>query len=355
MIAIAMQDFHRGGTERIAIGLAAAWRAVGEEVTIVCGSERGEFRNLVDPGVKVVPLNPPIHRSLASRVPLASALARKVGPLRPDTIFLPGNSHLFLAPALRSAAPKAVIVQKISNPPLPQSVPAAMARWAFGLFGNAVSGFAAMSPGLAAEMAGIMPGKPVRTLYDPVHVTPLPPQPRRGKYRILWAGRLESQKDPGLMLETFVAFARQHPAHLTILGDGSLRATVEKAISTMQAEEVIALKGHVDSIAAELADADVLLVTSRYEGGPAVAIEALACGVPVVSTDCSPLLRGVLTIPEAGRIVASRKPQALADALAAVLTAPRPPRETLAALTAPFEPAACAAAYLDFFTALGRP
>ena len=102
-----------------------------------------------------------------------------------------------------------------------------------------------------------------------------------------------------------------------------------------------------------LAAADALLITSRYEGGPAVAVEALAQGVPVVSTDCSFLLHDLLTIPEAGTIVKSREAGDLAAALAAVCDRPRQP-ERLHALVAPFEPQACAKAYLDWFDGLAH-
>jgi glycosyltransferase involved in cell wall biosynthesis len=75
--------------------------------------------------------------------------------------------------------------------------------------------------------------------------------------------------------------------------------------------------------------------------------------VPVVSTDCSFLLHDVLARPEAGRIVTSRKPRALAAALSAVCAA-APTAETLQALAAPFEPRACARAYLDWLDSLVR-
>jgi glycosyltransferase involved in cell wall biosynthesis len=109
--------------------------------------------------------------------------------------------------------------------------------------------------------------------------------------------------------------------------------------------------GHVREIEPYLAQADALLITSRYEGGPAVAVEALAAGLPVVSTDCSFLLRDLLATPQAGRIVVSRNPAKLAAALNQVCQQPRTP-EVLRALIAPFEPHACAQAYLDWFDRL---
>jgi glycosyltransferase involved in cell wall biosynthesis len=109
----------------------------------------------------------------------------------------------------------------------------------------------------------------------------------------------------------------------------------------------------VPEIESHLAAADALLITSRYEGGPAVAVEALAQGVPVVSTDCSFLLHDLITSSEAGRIIPSRDPGTIAAALAAVCVQPRAP-ERLRALAAPFAPEACAQAYLHWFDALAH-
>ena len=108
-----------------------------------------------------------------------------------------------------------------------------------------------------------------------------------------------------------------------------------------------------------LRDADALLVTSRFEGGPAVAVEALALGVPVVSTDCSDFLRDIITVPEtgrseAGRIIASRKAEALAGALHEVCQRPHPAAGSFAPLIAHLAPDPCADAYLAWFDAVVR-
>jgi len=189
-------------------------------------------------------------------------------------------------------------------------------------------------------------------LHDPLYLRPsaqthAAPQ---GKFNILWAGRLEPQKDVGLALRTFAALKQD--AHLTLLGDGALRAKTDTMIARLGLGSRVTRTGYVPSIDPYLAQADVFLMTSYYEGQPAVIGEALAHGVPVVSTDCSSLLHELITTPEAGKVVVTRDPADLAAALYEVRNRPRPSREHLAALVAQFDPQHCAQAYLDWFDRL---
>lgn len=353
-IAIAMQDFFRGGTERVALDLAARWSGLGRDVTIVCGSEEGGLRPAVAPAVKVVTLAPPIRRSLVSRLRLGPALARPLAQLRPDLVFLPGNFHLPLAPAPGTLHPRPVIAVKISNPPVPQGLAGLVVAPFFRHFARRVDGFAAMNGGLARETARLANAKSIVTLYDPVQVGPAPDQTHQSDapYQIVWIGRLEPQKDVELALQSFRALLRDTPAHLTLLGDGALADRADHQIRALGLQDHVTRHGHVAEVGPYLARADMLLVTSHYEGGPAVAVEALALGTPVVTTDCSHMLREVMTVPEAGRIISSRAPQELAAAMRLVAQAPRPPRAVLQGLTTKFAPDRCAQAYLDWFDAL---
>jgi len=342
-ILICMHDFHRGGTERIALGLARAWTEAGRDVTILSGSIEGGLRDEVDPRVAVVALDPPVRRGLFSRFRLTRAMAARLESLQPDIVFLPGNFHALLANGLR-AETGAPIALKISNPPVPD-VP--LAKSVFRWLTRGVTGFAAMNQGLRHQLQAMLPGRDIVALHDPVYIGPVPGRARAGK-RILWIGRLERQKDPLLALDVIAATSS---LHLTMLGEGSLRPALEQRIQALGLQDRITLNGHAAAIEPFLAEADVVLITSRYEGGPAVAVEALAQGLPVVSTNCSFLLHDLITMPEAGRILASRDPEQLAAALREVLAQPAVP-EKLKALAAPFEPRACARAYLDWFDRL---
>jgi glycosyltransferase involved in cell wall biosynthesis len=349
-ILICMHDFFPGGTERIAMGLAADWADAGRDVAILCGTLEGGLANKLDGRVRVIALDPPLARSPLSRLRLGAKMAGQVARLQPQLIFLPGNFHAMLANPIRRADPNPKIALKISNPPLPEGL--AFARSLFGFFTRGVDGFAAMNRGLAEQLKTILPGRNIVALHDPVYIHPLAPCRRQdGSLNILWIGRLERQKDPGLALE--VIKAMKEPARLTMLGNGALRNNLERRISDQGLQAKITLAGHVEAIEPYLAKADALLITSRYEGGPAVAVEALAQGVPVVSTDCSLLLRDILMVPQAGKIVTSRRPVDLASALAHLCALPPAP-EKLQALVAPFAPKACAQSYLDWFDALVR-
>ncbi len=344
-ILICLHDFHRGGTERIALGLARDWSAAGRQVTILCGSTEGGLRDAVDPRVTVVALEPPIRRGFLSRFRLAGAMAKRLGELQPDLIYLPGNFHALLANGLR-AATTAPIVLKISNPPVPG---APFARAIFRRLTRGVTGFAAMNGGLQRQLQNMLPERAdaVVTLHDPVYAQPVPPVAKTGNH-ILWIGRLEQQKDPLLALEVMAAAKGMR---LTMLGEGSMRRAVEQRIQRLGLQDRVTLQGHAEAVEPFLAAADALLITSRYEGGPAVAVEALAANVPVISTDCSFLLRGLISKAEAGIIVRSPNPAVFAAALRETLARPRAP-ETLPSLAAPFEPRLCAQAYLDWFDRL---
>jgi glycosyltransferase involved in cell wall biosynthesis len=353
-ILICLHDFHRGGTERIALGLARDWTEAGREVTILCGSFKGGLRDKADPRVTVVRLEPPIRRGFLSRIRLGRAMARRLAELKPDLIFLPGNFHALLANRLR-AATDVPIALKISNPAVPPGTP--FARATFRRLTRGVTGFAAMNRGLQHQLQDMLPGRAraVVTLRDPVYVQPEPPGARTGNH-ILWIGRLEQQKNPLLALEIM---AEARGMRLTMLGEGSMRREVEQRIQQLRLEDRVTLQGHVGAIEPFLAGADVLMITSRYEGGPAVAVEALALNVPVISTDCSFLLRDLITSPQAGIIVRTQNPKAFplakvfAVALTEVLARPVLPGQR-EALAAPFEPRACARAYLDWFDTLKR-
>lgn len=102
---------------------------------------------------------------------------------------------------------------------------------------------------------------------------------------ILNVGRLKKQKDQELLIDGFVPFQKENPDYvLCIVGEGIERSALEKKISAYGAEKSIILLGHKENVYDFFLLADIFILTSRHEGGPNAVLEALAFGLPVIST-----------------------------------------------------------------------
>lgn len=123
---------------------------------------------------------------------------------------------------------------------------------------------------------------------------------------VLFAGRLERIKDPLFLLEVFKLVARKRDDTLFLIaGEGAERQRLETAVSKSGLARTVLLTGELEpaDMPYLLSSSDVLVIASQSESGPTVALEALACGVPVVSTHVGLLPELVRKVPEAGRVV----------------------------------------------------
>ena len=135
-----------------------------------------------------------------------------------------------------------------------------------------------------------------------------------GLLRMVAAGRLVNQKGFDLLLDA-LALALRRDMHLTILGDGPLRADLAARARDLRITERVQFVGFVPNPYPTIAAADLFVLSSRYEGFPNVVLEALACGTPVVATPAPGGVREILD-GVAGCIVADEvSAEALADAL----------------------------------------
>jgi len=149
--------------------------------------------------------------------------------------------------------------------------------------------------------------------------------PLAGRRRtVISVGRLTAQKRQDLLIAAF-ALVGTRDAHLTILGEGEDRATLEAQVAELGLRGRITMPGYVDDVAGALGRADLFVLTSDYEGLPAVVLEAMAANCPVLSTDCFPAARSMVGIPQGCAIIESTDPHDLAKLIDAHLSGPRPP------------------------------
>jgi glycosyltransferase involved in cell wall biosynthesis len=104
---------------------------------------------------------------------------------------------------------------------------------------------------------------------------------------IIYVGRLEREKNLDFLIKSFVLVKKNNPhTKLVLVGDGRERLHLKNLVDELELKDVIFMGAmEYDKIPEVLNCADVFALTSLYEGSPTVIKEAIACGVPVVSTD----------------------------------------------------------------------
>lgn len=203
----------------------------------------------------------------------------------------------------------------------------------------------AVSHGVADDLAlttGI-PRERITTIYNPIVTSELARQAAApldhpwlqpgASPLVLGIGRLHEQKDFPTLLKAFARMRARRPAHLMILGEADAKHTTFRSELLALAAHLgiaddVALPGFVANPFAYLARAALFVLSSAWEGLPSVLIEALACGCPVVSTDCPSGPREILENGKYGPLVPVGDDAALAEAMLSVLHIP-PDRDWL--------------------------
>lgn len=323
-IGLVIERFSTGGSERVALTLANRWAAAGRDVTIYCAQEEGPVRCLVDPRVAVVAVTsgvPPSRRAFGR------AVARHIGRSMPDVLVGPGNYHIPVLASIAAALPakRPAIVAKLSNPirraarsAFRQSLFEQGLRMQTARFDRVV----AMSPVLAEEAAEVLRRCNVACLAEPTLDRAPAPRRQQPSGLVLAIGRLAPQKNLALALDAF-ALARCD-SRLVILGEGEEYGALRDRAAALGLADRVRFLGFVEDVAPWLVAADALLCTSRFEGYPAALVEALAAGVPVVTTPCSAALSEIMADASCGAVVQA-DPIALAQALDDVLAEGREP------------------------------
>lgn len=136
---------------------------------------------------------------------------------------------------------------------------------------------------------------------------------------VLGAGGLREQKDFHTLIRAVALLRREHEVRLIIIGEGEQRQSLLDLARRLGVEEAVDLPGFKTNPYAWIARADVFALSSLWEGFANVVAEALALGVPVVSTTCPSGPPEILGHGEHGRLVPPADPGKLAEALAHTL------------------------------------
>lgn len=326
-IAIFIQSLVIGGAERMTLNLVKGLVQQGMQVDLLLANCTGGLLSEVPPQVTIIDLKG--KRVLFSLFPLVRYLRSQ----RPDLLYgIQTHASLIAiwAAGLARIHTPLVISQHTTmsaslaaEPSFRNSMVKKLGRWFFP-YADAVI---CVSQGVAEDFVETtgMPRQKTHVVYNPVVSPGLEDEARQsishpwfnrdGPPVILAVGRLTAAKDYPTLLRAFSMVYQKQPARLLILGDGKERAPLESMVRQLGLTENVQMPGFVVNPYAYMARARLLALSSRWEGLPGVLVEALACGTPVVSTDCKSGPREILENGRFGRLVPVGDPDALAAAI----------------------------------------
>ena len=314
-----------GGAERMAIDLAHALAEAGHDVAIAAPA--GDLDAEIARGVRRVTF--PGHGRAPARAALSGVrLARFVRAFGPDVV----HAHNVKATAIAGTAAR--LGRGLAAPPVVATF--------HGVVGAddrpaaRVLRLAAVTACVSTELrdrlaAAGYPPERLRVIPNAVPIPPPLPAARRAELDreldlgagpvVAVVGRLAPVKAPHRFLEAAALVAAAEPAaRFLVVGDGPLRGELERSAATLGIAQATRFTGLRRDARELTARADVLVVPSDSEGMSVAALEALAAGVPVVSTDV-PGMRELLG-GGAGIVAGGFDPRGLADAVLALLGDP---------------------------------
>ena len=323
-IAVVLQDLAGGGAERVMLNLAKGFAAAGQEVQLVLVRHTGAYLSRMPSGVQLVTLNS--GRTIKSIGPLARYLRSQ----QLDAVIsaLPHvNIVAVLARALSNRQTTLIVTEHIHVSIDRHRVRERLVRAAYRAIPfvyRLADHIVAVSNGAADDLARVLRvnRSRVQMIYNPVDIDEIvassgekPDHPWfvNGKHKILLGmGRLTEQKDFPTLIHAFKILRREGDWKLIILGEGPDRERLTSLVEDAGLAEHVDLAGFRHDSYRFMAHATVFALSSLWEALPTVLIEALACGVPIVATDCPSGPREILDSGRYGTLVPVGNASALA-------------------------------------------
>jgi len=333
-IAFFLPSLRGGGAERMFVNLTNGFASRGLKVDLVLAQKEGPYLKDVSNKVRIIDLG--VKRVLFSLLPLIKYL-RTEKPAALISSMEHANIIAGLAKFL--ARSKTKVIARAANT-LSFSLKGTKwnKRWLrkYGamIFYRFANEIVANSKGSADDLARTLkiPRERIRVIYNPTIIPDVFKKAReeidhswlnnKTSPVIMGVGRLRKQKDFSTLIRAFAKLREKKDARLIILGEGEDRKKLENLIKKLSLQDYVDLPGFVKNPYAYMARADVFVLSSRWEGLPNTLIEAMACGTPVISTDCPSGPAEILEGGKYGKLVPVGDVNALANAILEILENP---------------------------------
>jgi glycosyltransferase involved in cell wall biosynthesis len=322
-ISIFLPSLHGGGAEKVMLSLACEFVRHNINCDLVIAISKGELLYSVPSGVRLIQLNK--RKTTASTLALAKYLRR----VRPNVIL----STVFTAniTALLAAKISLTRLRIVTCEASPTDWDMKSSSWlrsslnklfARSLYRHADASIA-VSEGVRDALLKnkLISRERIFVIANPIpeQLTGLSKHKKVAGRFILACGRLEPQKDYITLLNAFKHLRSRLDVGLIILGEGSLRKSLEQHARELDIANDVLFAGFTHHPYDYMADAELFVHTARYEGFGIVLLEALACGCPIVATDSPGGVREVLDDGKYGALVPVGDYISLANTMESVL------------------------------------
>ena len=378
-LVIAIPSMCGGGAERVVLNLLNHWPIADVSPVLLVTSGGGEYLDAVKDSVPIIYFD--ASPSLVNCLSYAKSLKAALAPYQPCAIIshLVSLNRLFLR-ARRLGAfsiPLTVVehsdiaryFEQCQRSPLATALLRRETAWLYA-GAHAVVG---VSQGVADKVrrALRLPADLVKVVYNPVDSAAVnagremrPAEAFAMEFMglprpiIISAGRLHPPKAYADLVQAFAHLPTRERGSLVILGQGPLAAELRQVAVSLGVGDAVHLPGFTANPWWYLWHADLFALSSHWEGYPMILLEALACGLPIVATDCDYGPREIIPRSPNGRLVPVGDPEAMAQALRSVLQAQGSSGPSRSPVDlSEFSPAAVARRYIDIAcpTLAGRP
>jgi glycosyltransferase involved in cell wall biosynthesis len=339
-LALFLTDLSGGGAERVMINIAEGLADRGYAIDLILAKRQGAYLTGVSPNINLIDL---AVTRLSYSLPKLVRYLRRVRPTTMISALDDANIIAILAGML-ARIPNRIVITEHCHVTMgannEKSLKRRLTPFLIGIFYNLADRIIAVSRGVENDLHSLgVARKKTSTIYNPIltpslriHLHEAVDHPWLATKElpvIIGMGRLCPQKNFELLIYAFDQVQKQLDSRLIILGEGEERAKLEQLVKTLGLEGLVDLPGFVTCPGSYLSKADVLALSSRWEGFGNVLVEALAAGTPVVSTNCLSGPAEILTDPRYGRLVPVDDVRAMAQAILDLLKDPPQDKEPL--------------------------
>jgi glycosyltransferase involved in cell wall biosynthesis len=330
-ILFAIPSLDKGGPDRVLYELLRALDRRRFAPSLMVSEPGGYYLARLPPDIPVGVLGG--ATALSRRYPVLRAL-RFVRRAAPDLVFatlrmnltlgvvapaFPRHTRLVLRQAIQASTDFAALIAQAG-------VKHRVSRWITRTSLRRADAVICQSEAMRADLRALVGDRAgLHVIGNPIDVDAVRDAARApvilaGRPALISVARLAHLKGYDLLLPAIDRLRRSHPGiHLTVLGEGGERPRLEALVRRLDLARHVALPGFSPEPLPAVRAADLFVLPSRYEAFPNAALEALACGTPVVLTDCPGANAQLVRPGFNGRLARAASPDELALAIAAAL------------------------------------